>query len=168
MASPSPTLFILPNELIHNICCHLPFSDLLRFLSSCRHIYDLLIHDASLWKAVQYQLIFSKEPNKGLVQLYAQMHSPIDPNPNVTRVNALMHSPLLPFCTRLRVVKNSRKETSELQCIPEVFFTNLLPAVSHQLKELCLLHNYSRNESTCSRYNFNFNCFYFCDILVFY
>ena len=153
MASPSSNFLDLPNELQHRIYRYLSFSDLLHLILTSRRFRDLLISDMYIWRPLQYELFLSPDSNQ-----------------NIVRINSLMLSPLLSFCTRLRIIKFSDNTTKI--CIPTYFFTNILSTISHQLRELCLLHlsNYAyrvysqtdsqnikeyldyNNTSPCSRY----------------
>lgn len=129
MASlPSPTLIGLPNELLIRICRHLSFNDLLHLLSTCRRLHGVLISDMCIWRPLKYQLFLNSDENQ-----------------NIALINSLISSPVFNFCTRLHVEKRSNGE-SEI-CIPGPFFSYILPALSHQLKELCLIH-----VEYCSRY----------------
>lgn len=137
MACSSATLLDLSNELIHMVCRHLPFCDLMRLISTCRRIHDLLVTDSCLWKPLRFELILSD-----------------DQIANTSRINSLTQSRLISFCTRLRVVKLHKEQAG--QCIPTIFFSKLLSVLAHQLTELCLLHlsnDYTINgHFTCSRY----------------
>lgn len=122
MESFSPTNILdLSNELIYRICRHLSFNDLVHLLLTCRQIYGILISDICLWKQSKYELSLSNDLNK-----------------NIVRINSLMLSPLISFCTRLYVRKLINEENGV--CIPTIFFRYFLSALSHQLKELSLIH----------------------------
>lgn len=141
MASVSPpALLDLSNELLHRICRHLSFADLLNLLLTCRRLHGLLISDMSIWRPLQYQLRLNSDVNQ-----------------NIAQINSLMSSPLFSFCTRLHVEKYSNEESET--CIPTPFFSYLLPALLLQIKELCLLHLWEDDEyrfyarpSNCSQY----------------
>lgn len=120
-SSSTPALLDLPKELLHIIFRNLSIYDLLHLSATCQFIRDILINDIRLWKPLQYELFLTNDHNQ-----------------NIKRIDSLMISPFFSCCTRLRVIKLNNVEIGE--CIPKVFFSKLLPALSHQLKELCLLH----------------------------
>ena len=137
----SPTLLDLSAELIHKICRHLSFSDLLRLIFTCRRTHDLLKSDMCLWRSLQYPLFLNRYVDR-----------------NIELINSMMMSSIFSYCTILRVIKRNGNEEGE-ECIPTPFFSYLLPALAHQLKELSLQHKfdddpykyYSSSSSVCSR-----------------
>ena len=128
MSSPSSPLLDLPHELIYKICRNLSFGDLMHLLLSCRQIHGLLASDMCLWRALRYPLVLNRNEDQ-----------------NVVLVNSMMRSPIFSYCTRLRLKYSGKNEGSEL-CIPTHFFSALLPALSHQLKELCLQHQFDNDD----------------------
>lgn len=143
----SPTILDMSNELIYKICRHPSFNDLINFLFTCRHIHSVLISDSCLWRQSEYNLFLTNDQNR-----------------NIARINALMLSPLFPYCTRLRVEKLNNGQNSE--CIPTIFFSYLLTSISHQLRELCLLH--IPDDDAYKFYSYTTNCSRYSEIYKIY